>query len=358
MRSTCSPPPNERWVKKEVVIMSEINRCLYLDAQHNLTIEEREIPRPGKGEVLIKIAANGICGSDVHFFREGRLGNFVVTEPYIPGHEASGTVAAVGEGVRKLREGDRVVIEPGIACGRCSLCKIGRYNLCPDVVFLSAPPINGTFCDYIAVHESFVFPIPDSLSLIDAALAEPLAVAVHAVNRARVQPGTTGIVVGAGPIGLLTLQAFKAAGGGRAICVDMIEQRLSLAKQLGADEAFLPGDSSLLNIGDAVFETAGSSKATAGLFSMARPGGKVVQVGWPDKNLVELDVAALLDKELDYIGVNRYANAFGTAIAWLCDGRIKTQELITHRFAFDRAADAFKWAAEHPRETLKVIVEN
>jgi L-iditol 2-dehydrogenase len=338
--------------------MAKINRCLYLDAQHNLTIEEREIPRPKEGEVLIKIAANGICGSDIHFFKEGRLGNFIVTEPYIPGHEASGTVAAVGRGVKRLKEGDRVIIEPSIACGRCSLCKSGRYNLCPDVVFLSAPPIDGTFCDYIAVQESFVFPIPDSLSLIDAALAEPLAVAVHAVNRARIQLGSTGVIVGAGPIGLLTLQAFKAAGGGRAICVDPIEQRLSLAKRLGADETCTPGDPALRDVGDAVFETAGSSRATAGLFSMARPGGRVVQVGWPDGNLVELDVATLMDKELDYIGVNRYANAFETAIAWLSDGRIKTKELITHRFAFDKATDAFKWAAEHPRETIKVIVEN
>ncbi|MGI5900075.1 MAG: NAD(P)-dependent alcohol dehydrogenase [Christensenellales bacterium] len=336
----------------------EINRCLYLDSQHNLTIEEREIPRPKRGEVLVKVAANGICGSDTHFFKEGRLGNFVVTTPYIPGHEASGTVAAVGEGVKKLREGDRVVIEPGIACGRCNFCKIGRYNLCPDVVFLSAPPINGTFCDYVAVNESFLFPIPDALSLVDAAMAEPLAVAVHSVNRARIQPGTTGVIVGAGPIGLLTLQAFKAVGGGRAICVDPIESRLALAKRLGADEACLPGDPSLADAGDAVFETAGSSKATAGLFSMARPCGKVVQVGWPDGNLVELDVATLLEKELDYMGVNRYANAFDTAITWLCDGRIKVKELITHRFKFDQAAEAFKWAAENPRETIKVIVEN
>ena len=338
--------------------MSKINRCLYLDAKHNLKIEEHEIPCPKQGEVLVKVAANGVCGSDIKFFKDGMLGNFVVTTPYIPGHEASGTIAGVGEGVKRLKEGDRVVIEPGIACGHCDLCKGGRYNLCPEVVFLSAPPINGTFCDYLCVHESFVFPIPDSLSLEDAALAEPVSVAVHAINRVRINPGDTGVIVGAGPIGLLTLQAFKAAGGGCAICVDMIEKRLETARALGADEVYLPGNPTLENAGNVVFETAGSSKATAQLFNIARHGGRVVQVGWPEDNPVALDVAAMMDKELDYMGANRYANVFGPAVTWLSDGRIKASEIITHRFSFDQAADAFRWAAENPKETIKVIVNN
>jgi len=337
--------------------MANTNCCLLLDAELNLRIEERKIPIPKHGELLIKIAANGICGSDVHFFKEGRLGNFVVTTPYIPGHEASGTVAAVGNGIKNFREGDRVVIEPGIACGVCVYCKIGKYNLCPDVIFLSAPPIDGTFCDYLTIPESFAFKIPDSLSLTDAALAEPVAVAIHSINRAKMPLGATGIIVGAGPIGLLTLQAFKAAGGGRAICTDLIERRLSVARELGA-EAYLPGDPSLRNAGDVIFETAGSAKATAELFSMARHGGKVVQVGWPDGNIVEMDIAAMMEKELDYIGVNRYANVFETAIVWLSDNRIKTDKIITHKYSFDKAVDAFKWAAEHPQETIKVIVEN
>ncbi|MCL2056460.1 MAG: alcohol dehydrogenase catalytic domain-containing protein [Oscillospiraceae bacterium] len=338
--------------------MSAINRCLFLDAQHNLRIEEREVPIPQKGEVLIKIAANGICGSDVHFYKDGRLGNFVVTEPYIPGHEASGTVEALGEGAKNFKEGDRVVIEPGIACGLCSFCKSGRYNLCPDVVFMSAPPVNGTFCDYITIQESFVFRIPDSLTLTEAALAEPAAVAVHCVNRARIPLGATGVIVGAGPIGLLVLQAFKAAGGGRAICVDPVESRLNAAKKLGADLTYPPGGPNLENIGDVVFETAGSKEATAALFGMARHGGKVIQAGFPDGNAVKLDIATLIEKELDYAGVHRYANAYGTAVTWLSDGRIKTDGLITHKFDFSHAAEAFKWAAENPGQTIKVVVEN
>lgn len=340
--------------------MPNQNRCLYLDSEHHLTIKNEIIPIPAPGQVLIKIASNGICGSDVHFYHEGRLGNFVVTTPYIPGHEASGTIESCGPDTSLFQIGDRVVIEPGITCGHCHNCKIGRYNLCPDVVFLSAPPINGTFCDYIAVNENFVFPIPDSLSLAHAALAEPVAVAIHAVNRGKFRAGDTGIIVGAGPIGLLTLQAFKAAGGGRAICIDPIEQRLEIAKKLGADEVLVPVKDAppVENAGDVVFETAGNAAATAQLFKMARHGGRVVQVGWPNGNTVNLDVALMMDKELDYSGVNRYANVFDTAVTWLSDGRINADAIITQRYPFDCAAEAFEWALKHPRETIKVVVEN
>jgi len=339
--------------------MSKINRCLYLDDKHNLTIQNKEIPEPAQGQVLIKIAANGICGSDIHFFQDGRLGNFVVTKPYIPGHEASGTIVACGKNATRFNEGQRVVIEPGIACGHCKHCKAGRYNLCPNVVFLSAPPINGTFCDYLTIDENFVFPMPDSLSFEQGALAEPLAVAIHSIQRSNMQLGDTGVIVGAGPIGLLTLQAFKASGGGRAICIDLQEKRLETAKKLGADEVIIPGsNTNIENIGDIIFETAGSSVATKQLFSMANVGGCVVQVGWPDGNHVELDVATMMEKEIDYIGVNRYANAFETAIIWLADGRVKADGIITQHYSFDDAPEAFRYALEHPHEAIKVIVEN
>jgi len=336
-----------------------INRCLYLDNNQNLAIENKKIPEPGKGQVLIKIAANGICGSDVHFYQHGRLGNFVVTTPYIPGHEASGTIVACGENANLYSKGQHVVIEPGIACGQCKHCKIGRYNLCPNVIFLSAPPINGTFCDYLCISENYVFPIPDNLSLTHAALAEPLAVAIHSINRANMRPGETAVIVGAGPIGLLTLQAFKANGGGRVICVDLLESRLNVAKKLGADEVIVPKkDAPIQDIGDIIFETAGSSTATATLFQMAKHGGRVVQVGWPDGNKVELDIAVMMDKELDYIGVNRYANVFEAAVAWLAEGRINADDIITQQYSLDQAPEAFRWALSHANETIKVIVTN
>ncbi|MFV0399359.1 MAG: alcohol dehydrogenase catalytic domain-containing protein [Oscillospiraceae bacterium] len=336
------------------------NRKLYLDETHRLWLEEEEIPTPGPGEVLVKIFANGICGSDVHFYHEGKLGVFTVDRPYVPGHEASGTVAGLGEGAKRFQVGDKVVVEPGIPCGRCKSCKEGRYNLCPDVVFLSAPPIDGTFCDYITIDENFLFPVPGGLSMELAALAEPAAVAIHAANRAHFRAGDTGVIVGAGPIGLLTLQAFKAAGGGQAICVDLIPSRLELAKKLGADRVWNPSTDGEVpsELGEVVFETAGSSVTTAQLFRIARRGGKVVQVGWPNGNVVALDVAMMMDKEIDYIGLNRYANVFDTALTWLADGRIGGEALITQRFSLKEAPAAFDWALNHAAETVKVMVLN
>ena len=283
--------------------MALLNRGLFLDAQHNLELRECPVREPGPGELLIKIRANGICGSDVHFFKEGRLGNFVVTEPYIPGHEASGTVVAAGRETKRFREGDNVIIEPGFPCGRCHFCKLGRYNLCPDVIFLSAPPVNGTFCDYVTIPESFAHSMPEGMSFEKAAVAEPAAVAVHAVNRARFRNGADGVIVGAGPIGLLTLQAFKAAGGGKVTCMDISAKRLEIAAKLGADHIVdlsvsgVPRDA-----GDVVFETAGSDSASSQLFNIVKTGGTVVQVGWPGSGIVNMNIAEFLDKELDYLG--------------------------------------------------------
>lgn len=339
--------------------MPDINRMAYLDAGHRITIRREPIPRPGAGEALVRIRANGICGSDIHFYHEGRLGNFVVTRPYVPGHEACGVVAEVGQGVTNVSAGDRVVIEPGIPCGRCGFCRGGRYNLCPTVVFLSAPPINGTFCDYLAIRADSLHPMPDGMSFEQAALAEPAAVAVHAVNRAGACSGRCAVILGCGPIGLLTLQAFKAAGGGRAICLDKLPGRREKARQLGADVAAGPDAASdLSDAADVVFETAGSKAATAMAFRCARPGGTVVQVGWPEENVVPLNVADFLDRELSYLAVNRYANAFPTAIAWIADGRMRAAELITHRFPFDEIEEAFRFSLEHREEVIKTVVLN
>jgi len=339
--------------------MDSKNRCMYLNAEHEFTMKECDIPVPAEDEVLIKIAANGICGSDIHFYAEGRLGNFVVTVPYIPGHEAAGSIAGFGSSVKCFNIGDKVAIEPGIPCGRCSYCLSGRYNLCPSVTFLSAPPVNGTFCDYVCVRSDFVYRIPDDMPMEYAAMIEPAAVAVHSVNRAGFINGKDGLIFGAGPIGLLTLQAFKAAGGGRVICVDIMDNRLKLAEELGADEVINPKcGKDISNLADVVFETAGSPVTTAQLFSAARTGATVVQVGWPAGNIVKMNIADFLDKELNYVGVNRYANAYPAAIRYISDGRINVKPLITHIFDFDKTPEAFRFAKENPDKVIKVVVKN
>lgn len=338
--------------------MQNGNRRAFLDPDHQFTIKEEKIPVPKADEVLIRIKANGICGSDIHFYREGRLGNFVVDRPYVPGHECSGIIVEKGSDVKGFSKGEPVVIEPGIPCGTCRYCKEGRYNLCPDVVFLSAPPTNGTFCDYIAIRSDMVFPIPQTLPFEEAAMVEPVAVGVHAVSRARFRNGDTAVVVGAGPIGLLTAQAFKAAGGGEVICVDFNQFRLGLAQKIGIDQVAVPGDSGLNGAADVVFETAGAGKATASTFDYCRPGGCVVQVGWPGGNIVEMNIATFLDKELDYVAVNRYANAYPAAIRWISDGRIDVKDLITGRYQLEQIAEAFADSSQNPDKVVKTIVVN
>jgi L-iditol 2-dehydrogenase len=340
--------------------MQEVNRCAYLDSNHKFTILKEPKPKLTYDEVLVRIVANGICGSDIHFYHEGRLGNFTVTKPYIPGHEASGVIEEVGKGVENFVPGDHVVIEPGIPCGKCRYCKIGRYNLCKDVIFLSAPPINGTFCDYITIRSDCIHKFPEDMSFEQAALIEPVAVAIHAVNRAHFRNGDTAVIVGAGTIGLLTMQAFKAAGGSKVICMDMAENRLEIAKKLGADAVINVANSNedFHETADVIFETAGSTAATSSLFNIARIGGCVVQVGWPGNTKVEMNIANFLDKELDYVGVNRYANSFPTAISWVSDGRINVNKLITNRFEFDKITEAFEFSLKNPGEVIKTVVIN
>lgn len=183
--------------------------------------------------------------------------------------------------------------------------------------------------------------------------------AVHAVNRARFAKGGTAAVAGAGTIGLLTMQAFKAAGGGRVVCLDINENRLKFALEMGADETINPARSSgLENIAETVFETAGSDAATSSLFQYAKPGGCVVQVGWPGSNIVPMDIARFIEKELDYVGVNRYANAFGTAIKWIRDKKIDVKKIITHKFSFDRITEAFDFTWKNPQDVIKTVVMN
>ncbi len=335
------------------------NRIALLDADHNLTISYSDIPICQEEEVLVQVKVNGICGSDIHFFKEGSLGNFIVTKPYVPGHEASGSIAEIGKKVKDFKVGNSIVIEPGIPCGRCTYCRSGRYNLCPDVIFLSAPPINGTFCDYIAVPYYTVHLVPENLSFKKAAFAEPTAVAIHAINRAGLVNGLTAVIVGAGPIGLLTLQVFKVAGGAKVICIDKLKSRLDLATKLGADEVILTEDvKDVRDIADVIFETAGNSKATQTLFNLLKPGGTAVQVGWPETKNVSLDVACFLDKEIKYVGVNRYANTFYTALAWLADNRIKVDDMITNIFKLDEIKEAFEITRDNPEKIIKTLVIN
>ncbi|MFW6288875.1 MAG: NAD(P)-dependent alcohol dehydrogenase [Spirochaetota bacterium] len=336
-----------------------------LHGPNDLRFEVVDRPIPGEDEALVAISVNGICGSDIHFFKEGRLGPFVVDQPYIPGHEAVGRVVQIGPSAAGVREGDRVAIEPGIPCRRCRHCKSGRYNLCRSVRFLSAPPENGTFAEYAALPADFLHRVPDTMSDEEAAFAEPLSVAIQACNRGALKPATSFAVLGAGPIGLITYLTAVAYGAGPGIIVDLNPNRLEFARSLAGMQTVNPAIDdvvqSVLSMTEAtgvdtVFDCTGSSKAASLAPELAAAGGVVVLVGWPEVARPEFPLETILEKELDVRGVNRYCNTFPAAIRLLGERRVDLRPLISHRFAFSSVVDAFSFAARSPSETIKVMV--
>ena len=197
--------------------------------------EERAIPEPKDDEVLVKLEYVGICGSDLHYYETGAIGDYVVKPPFVLGHEPGGTVVEVGKNVSHVKVGDRVALEPGKTCGHCEFCKTGNYNLCPDVVFFATPPVDGVFQEYVAHEAELCFKLPDNVSTLEGALIEPLAVGFHAAMQGGARAGQTAVVMGAGCIGLVTMMALKAMGVSRVYVVDIMEKRLQKALELGAD---------------------------------------------------------------------------------------------------------------------------
>lgn len=333
----------------------------------DMRYEEVPVPEPAEEDVLVEILANGICGSDIHFYEEGKLGPFVVSEPYIPGHEAVGRVIRPNPKGARRAEGQLVVIEPGIPCRRCEQCKSGRYNLCPNVVFMSAPPVNGTFAEYAAVAADFAHPVPQAMDLEAAALVEPISVAVQACNRAGLTAGDSVAIVGSGPIGLITLLVAQAYGATEAVAVDVQEHRLAKARFLGAETTIHAKEQDVAprlkevtsNRGvDVVFDTSGSAAGNALTPLLAKRGGVVTLVGWPETRSVEFPMEEVIEKELDIRGVNRYCNTYSTAISLLTSGKLDVGPLVTHRFAFKDVCEAFHFASTNRHETVKVVVRN
>lgn len=195
---------------------------------------ERPIPTPKDDEVLVKLEYVGICGSDLHYYEHGRIGDYIVEPPFVLGHEPGGTVVEVGKDVKHLKVGDRVALEPGKTCGHCEFCKTGRYNLCPDVIFFATPPVDGVFQEYVAHEAGLCFKLPDNVDTMEGALIEPLAVGFHAAKQGGAAMGQTAVVTGSGCIGLVTMMALKALGVDKVYVVDIMQKRLDKAIELGA----------------------------------------------------------------------------------------------------------------------------
>lgn len=316
-----------------------------------MVIKEIPVPEIGKKEVLVSLEYVGICGSDVHYFHNGCCGSYKVdlSEDYMLGHECAGTIVKVGEEVERLKVGDRVALEPGITCGECEQCKSGHYNLCPDVVFLATPPVQGCNEEYIAFPENMCFKLPDNVSTKEGALIEPLSVGFYASEQGGVKTGDTVVILGSGCIGLVTLLACKAHGAGKIIVADLVEARLQKAIELGAAEVINSGKEDALKKieeltngrgADVVFETAGSPVTIAQTPFIVRRGGTITLVGISAKEEITYNFAQIMDKEATIKSVFRYRNIYPKAIAAVSSGAINVKGIVTHEFDLEHIQDA------------------
>ena len=345
--------------------VSEERRALVLERQRELSLRELPVDEPlGPRDVRIAIHTVGICGSDVHYYTHGAIGSFVVEEPMILGHEAAGTITEIGDRVERLKIGDRVCMEPGLPDPASRATRLGLYNLDPAVRFWATPPIHGVLRSSVVHPEAFTFKLPDNVSFAEGAMVEPLAVGVHATTKARATSGHTAIVIGAGPIGLVTVLAAIAAGAARVFVSDIDDSKLDIATTLGPVTAV---NVARENLGetikaatdgwgvDVIYECAGAERAIADIFEPLAPGGVVVFVGMPMKP-VTYDVVAAMLKEARVEHVFRYAHVFDRCVAMLASGAIDVKPLITRTFPFDKSVEAFELAASAPRGEVKMQI--
>jgi len=333
------------------------NLAAVLYGVEDIRLEQRPTPAPDAQEVSVAIRSVGICGSDVHYYQHGRIGDFIVTAPLILGHESSGVIRAVGRDVTSLAVGQRVTIEPGVPCSRCTQCRHGQYNLCPDVRFLATPPIDGALTQHLNVDASFVHPLPDILSYDQGALIEPLSVGIWANRKAGTTVGSRVLITGAGPIGVLAAQVAKAAGAAYVAIIDVNAERLRQATSLGIDEAIDARTNPDLESlhADIALECSGAETATAAVISALRPAGHAVLVGMSASPQVKIPVAVMQARELTVTGTFRYANTYPEAISLAASGQIKLEELVGLRVPLEKAEQALNAGATHP-EVLKTIV--
>ncbi|XP_077870277.1 sorbitol dehydrogenase-like [Saccoglossus kowalevskii] len=343
------------------------NLAVLLRKKGDLEVVEVEKPSPGENEVLLAIDSVGICGTDVHFWTHGEIGDFIVKAPMILGHESSGVVAALGKGVSTLKVGDRVAIEPSVPCRKCDYCKGGRYNLCPDIVCGSTPPVHGSLANYYCHAADFCYKLPDHVSFEEGALLEPLSVGVHACRRSGVTLGSKLLVCGAGPIGLVSLLTAKAMGAAQVIITDIDQGRLDVGKQIGADFTVLADsedgremakkiESTLGCMPDISIECSGvPSSIQTGIYA-TRSGGVFALVGLGPSD-VTLPIVNAAVREVDIIGILRYANCFPTALAMIASGKVDVKPLVTHRFTLAKSLDAFETARTGAGGAIKVMIK-
>jgi L-idonate 5-dehydrogenase len=329
-----------------------------IHAKEDLRVEPADMPAAGAGEVLLRLGAGGICGSDLHYYFEGRNGSFIVREPLIPGHEASGVVEAVGAGVTRVKKGDKVAVSPSHACGRCEYCRQGREHLCTSMKFLGSaslfPHVQGMFREYFVMGERQCYPVAGDISLGELAFAEPVAVGLHAVHRGGDLLGKSVLVTGAGTIGCVTVLAARLAGAKTITVSDVLDRPLQQARIVGADEtlrADRDGDLLAKPRFDVSFEVSGNFSALKTCVAATKRGGVIVQVGTLPHEPLPFVVNELMAKELDLRGAFRWGIEFDWAVDYLSSRRIDVRPLLSGQFPLRDAVAAFHAAADKEQST-------
>lgn len=345
--------------------MKKMMKVAVMNGIGKMGLTEREIPVSGAGEVLVKIDCVGICGSDIHYYETGRIGNYIVEPPFVLGHEAAGEVVGIGEGVTGLKPGDRVALEPGKTCGHCRYCREGQYNLCPDVVFFATPPVDGVFQEYATHPADLCFKLPENVSNLEGALIEPLAVGFHAARQGGAQAGQKAVVFGAGCIGLVCMMALKAEGVMDVTVVDVMQKRLDKALELGATHVINSSNENAVErilelTGGAgpelVIETAGMEVTTRQAIEAARKGATIVLVGYSKSGELTLPISLFIDKELTFKSVFRYRHIYPLAIEAVAAGKIDLKHLATHFFDLDHIQEAMDRSVTDRADIVKSVV--
>ena len=329
-------------------------KSVRLHGTGNLQIHDEPVPVASEGEKLVRVKSMGVCGSDLHWFSEGSIGDAKLEHPLVLGHEFSGVTA----------DGRRVAIDPAIPCRHCEFCEHGNPNLCSSLIFAGHGKTDGALREWVAWNERSLFPIPDSISDSDGALLEPLGVAIHAVDLGKLKAGMTVGVFGCGPIGLLIIQMAKLSGAANIIATDKLAHRVEAAKRYGARDAFLVANDSRLNaVGasthgrgvDVAFEAAGTQAAVDDAFAAVTSGGKVVLAGIPDDDKTSFSASTARRKGLTIKLVRRMKHTYPRAIELVSKGLVDVRSIVTHRFPLEQSAEAFRVAQR--REGLKIIIE-
>ncbi len=343
----------------------KMNVCAMM-GKRQLEWQEWDIPKPQKGELQIKLEYVGICGSDLHFYSDGRLANWVPDGPLVLGHEPGGIVTEIGEGVEGFQIGDKVAIEPGVPCGECEDCRKGHYNLCRHVKFMAIPnEKDGVFAEYCTHSASMCYKLPENVDTMEGALMEPLAVGMHACELSNAKIGQTAIVLGCGCIGLVTIMSLKARGVSEIYAVDVLDKRLEKAKEVGAVRVFngtredivefaktLPGGGA-----DLVYECAGNRYTTLQTCRLIKRAGKVTLVGVSPEPVLELDIATLNAMEGEIYSVYRYRNLYPTAIAAVSAGMIPLKSIVSHVFDFKDCIDGINYSLDHKDDVIKGVIK-